>query len=179
MVDLTKEMPLLASNEGVWDGVYSYFNARNEKIDEHNSRLICRMTGNDDVPYHQTNHYVWPDGKVEMRDFPATYADGRIWFNNELIKGWAAEVALDEFNRTMMLYWQRQGDPALYLYEQIQNSDDGDYRCRTWHWIRDGRIETRTCITEKRVTRDWRTIDAEMQSAADAGKQVQFGGFPD
>lgn len=58
MVDLHKEMPLLASNEGVWDGVYSLFNARNEKVDEHNSRLICRMTGTHDIPYHQTNHYL-------------------------------------------------------------------------------------------------------------------------
>lgn len=179
MSDLKSAMPILASNEGVWDGVYSYFDAQNNKVDEHKSRLICRMTGGGDVPYHQTNHYMWDDGKYEIRDFPATYKDGRIWFDNDLIKGWAAEVPLDEFNRTTMLYWQRKGDPSLYLYEMIQNSDDRNLRCRTWHWIRDGKIETRTCITEKFVTRDWQAIDAEMKAAAERGEVVDFGGFPE
>ncbi len=160
--EFSERMPLLARHEGVWDGTYSYFNAQNEKIDEHASRLLCRMTGKDDIPYHQTNHYTWPDGKTEVRDFPATYRDGRIWWDNDLIQGWAAEVPLDEYNRTMMLYWQRTGDPSLYLYEQIQISDDGKNRCRTWHWIRNGMLETRTAIQETFVTKDWRAIDAEM-----------------
>ena len=164
--EFSERMPLLARHEGVWDGTYSYFNAANEKIDEHASRLLCRMTGEDDIPYHQTNHYTWPDGKTEIRDFPATYRDGRIWWDNELIQGWAAEVPLDEYNRTMMLYWQRTGDPSLYLYEQIQISDDGQSRCRTWHWIRNGMLETRTAIQETFVTKDWRAIDEEMQAEA-------------
>jgi len=163
--EFSQNMPLLARHEGVWDGTYTHFNADNQMIDSHASRLICRMTGKDDIPYHQTNHYTWKDGKTEVRDFPATYRDGRIWFDNDLIQGWAAAVPLDEFNRTMMLYWQRTGDPSLYLYEQIQISDDGQDRCRTWHWIRDGKLETRTAIQEKFVTKDWRGIDAEMAAA--------------
>ncbi len=59
-----------------------------------------------------------------------------------------------------MLYWQRQGDPSLYLYEMIQLSDDGQSRCRTWHWIRAGQLETRTAIQETLVTRDWRSLEA-------------------
>ncbi|HQA18772.1 MAG TPA: DUF3598 domain-containing protein, partial [Novosphingobium sp.] len=124
-LDIRAAMPLLARHEGVWDGVYSYFNARNEKVDEHSSRLICRFPDQGPFPYHQTNHYTWADGRRESRDFPATYRDGRVWWDNDLIKGWAAEVPLDEYNRTVMLYWQRSGDPSLYLYEQIQISDDG------------------------------------------------------
>ena len=125
MSDFAAAMPLLARHEGVWDGTYSYFNAQNEKIDEHASRLLCRITGDRQVPYHQTNHYTWPDGRTEVRDFPATYRDGRIWWDNELIQGWAAEVPLDEYNRTMMLYWQRTGDPSLYLLRA-----DPDFRLR-------------------------------------------------
>jgi len=166
MTNFKEAMPLLARHEGVWDGTYSYFNHANEKIDEHASRLLCRITGDDEVPYHQTNHYAWANGRTEVRDFPATYRDGRIWWDNELIQGWAAEVPLDEYNRTMMLYWQRTGDPALYLYEQIQISDDGQSRCRTWHWIRDGVLETRTAIQETFVTKDWRSIDEEMMAEA-------------
>jgi hypothetical protein len=166
LVDIRTAMPLLARHEGVWDGVYSYFNARNEKIDEHASRLICRFPDDGPFPYHQTNHYSWADGRQESRDFPAFYRDGRVWWDNDLIKGWAAEVPLDEYNRTVMLYWQRTGDPLLYLYEQIQISDDGRHRCRTWHWIRNGVLETRTAINETFVTRDWRAVDADMEAAS-------------
>ena len=30
---IREDMPLLAKHEGVWDGVYTYFNADNVKID--------------------------------------------------------------------------------------------------------------------------------------------------
>ncbi len=169
MNDFRKAMPLLARHEGVWDGTYTYFNAANEKVDEHASRLVCRIPQSGPVPYHQTNHYLWPDGKYECRDFPASFRDGRVWWDNELIQGWAAEVPLDDQQRTIMLYWQRTGDPSLYLYEQIQISDEGQDRCRTWHWIRDGRLETRTAIQETLVTRDWQAIDTDIDAAAKAG----------
>jgi hypothetical protein len=64
----------------------------------------------------------------------------------------------------MMLYWQRTGDPSLYLYEMIQLSDDGQSRSRTWHWIRSGRLETRTAIEERFVTRDWRSLDPAVKA---------------
>lgn len=160
---IREDMPLLARHEGVWDGTYTYFNAAGEKIDEHASRLFCRFADGD-FPYHQTNYYTWPDGRVDIRDFPATYRDKRIWWDNELIIGWAAEVGLDTNARTMMLYWQRTGDPSLYLYEMIQLSDDGQSRCRTWHWIRNGRLETRTAIEEHFVTHDWRSLDPAVKT---------------
>ncbi|XUU61232.1 DUF3598 domain-containing protein [Erythrobacter sp. HA6-11] len=164
---IAEHMPLLARHEGVWDGTYTYFNAENRMVDEHASRLICRIPDNPDPhPYHQTNHYTWADGKKEIRDFPAAFRDGRLWWDNELIQGWAAAVPLDEYNRTMMLYWQRTGDPELYLYEMIQISDCGQNRCRTWHWIRSGMLETRTSIQETLVTRDWAAIDEEMKAQA-------------
>lgn len=166
MTEIRTAMPLLARHEGVWDGTYTYYNAAGEKVDEHASRLFCRIPEGGEHAYHQTNHYTWPDGKKEVRDFPAEYRDGRIWWDNDLIKGWAAEVGLDEKQRTMMLYWQRQGDPSLYLYEMIQLSDDGQSRCRTWHWIRDGQLETRTAIQEKLVTRDWRSLEQETGKTA-------------
>ncbi len=156
---IREDMPLLLRHEGVWDGTYTYFNAKDEQVDQHKSRLFCRMLDDGPYPYHQTNHYTWADGRTEIRDFPATYRDGRIWWDNELIVGWASAVPLDEHGRTMMLYWQRTGDPSLYLYEMIQISDDGLNRCRTWHWIRNGALETRTAIQETFVTRDWRSLD--------------------
>jgi hypothetical protein len=154
------DMPILARHEGVWDGSYVYFNAANEKVDEHQSRLICRfLDDNAETPYHQTNYYTWADGRTETREFPATYRDKRVWWDNDLIIGSAWEVGEDTHCRAVMLYWQRTGDPSLYLYEMIQISDDGQDRCRTWHWIRNGLLETRTAIQEKLVTKDWRSVD--------------------
>ena len=161
MTNIREAMPLLARHEGVWDGVYSYFNDQNEKTDEHKSRLICRFPDDGPYPYHQTNHYLWDDGRTEIREFPAEYRDGRVWWDNDLIHGWAAEVPLDEFNRTVLLYRQRTGDPLLYLYVMIHLVDSGVDRCRTWHWIRNGVLETRTAIQEKLVTRDWRSLEGQ------------------
>ncbi|TPG54251.1 DUF3598 domain-containing protein [Sphingomonas glacialis] len=156
---IREAMPLLARHEGVWDGHYIHYNAAGEQIDAHSSRLLSRIDEERAHPYHQTNYYTWPDGRTEIRDFPAAYRDQRISWDNALITGWAAEVKLDQNNRTLMLYWQRTGDPSLYLYEMIQLADDGQSRCRTWHWIRNGVIETRTAIEEHRISRDWRAFE--------------------
>ncbi len=160
------DMPLLARHEGVWEGIYRYYDADGKLVDEHRSKLLCRFPDEGAYPYHQTNHYLWADGRREVRDFPADYRDGRVWWNNDLIEGWAAELGLDDKHRTVVLYWQRTGDPDLYLYEMIQLSDDGTRRCRTWHWIRAGRLETRTAIEEELVSRDWRAEDERMKAEA-------------
>ncbi|MFQ3595305.1 MAG: DUF3598 domain-containing protein [Sphingomonadaceae bacterium] len=163
---IREDMPLLARHEGVWEGTYRYYDATGKLVDEHKSKLLCRFPESGPYPYHQTNIYEWADGRREVRDFPAEYREGRIWWDNDLIQGWAAELPLDDKLRTVVLYWQRTGDPELYLYEMIQLSDDGTKRCRTWHWIRNGQLETRTAIEEQLVSRDWQTADAELKQAA-------------
>lgn len=156
---IREDMPLLARHEGVWDGSYTYYDAAGVKTDAHASRLFCRFVEDAAYPYHQTNYYTWADGRTEVRDFPAAYRDKRVWWDNELIVGSAWEVGEDANRRAMMLYWQRTGDPSLYLYEMIQIADDGQSRCRTWHWIRNGLLETRTAIQEVLVTKDWRSLE--------------------
>ncbi|MGY0557778.1 MULTISPECIES: hypothetical protein [unclassified Lysobacter] len=158
MPDMQRHMPSLARHEGVWDGVYRYYDAEGNKYDEHRSRLICRFTGDEKIPYHQTNQYSWADGKTEVRDFPTRYQFGRIIFDNELIYGWCAELPEDDHHRSLMLYWERVSDPGVWLYEMIQLSDCGRYRNRVWHWFRDGKLFQRTLIDEEFVTRDWRKI---------------------
>jgi hypothetical protein len=156
---IREDMPILARHEGVWDGSYKYYNAAGILVDEHKSRLFCRLTDSETHPYHQTNYYTWADGRQDIREFPAEYRDKRVWWNNDLIIGSCWEVQEDAEKRAMMLYWQRTGDPSLYLYEMIQISADGQNRCRTWHWIRNGLLETRTAIEESLVTKDWRSLD--------------------
>ena len=163
-MSLREKMPLLARHEGVWDGYYRYFDISGNRIDEHKSRLLCRMVGADD--YHQTNYYFWEDGRKDTRDFPAVVKEDRLVFYTE-ISGWAAEVPLDEHNRTIMLHWTRNNEPDLYLYEMIQISDCGQYRARVWQWFRQGRLFQRTLVDEQRMSNDWQAYDGKDAEYAD------------
>lgn len=153
---LKERMPLLARNEGVWEGWYRHYDAAGNKVDEHKSRLLCRFPGPGE--YRQTNFYYWADGRTEVREFPSRDAGDRIVFFTE-IDGWAAEVPLDEHRRTLMLHWTRRNEPGLCLYEMIQVSDCGNFRSRTWQWFRDNRLIRRTLIDERRVSDDWRAYE--------------------
>ena len=151
-MSLRASLPYLARNEGVWEGYYRYYDAAGNKIDEHKSRLVCRIKNDRD--YHQTNLYRWADGRKENRDFPATIEGSRLVFTSE-ITGWAEAVDLDEHKRTMMLHWTRNNEPDLYLYEMIQLADDGEARARVWQWFKSDRLMQRTLIDERRVSNDW------------------------
>ncbi|MDE0286157.1 MAG: DUF3598 domain-containing protein [Gammaproteobacteria bacterium] len=163
-MSLRERMPLLARHEGVWDGHYRYFDDTGNKVDEHKARILCRMIGTDD--YHQTNYYFWADGRKDTRDFPAIVKEDRLVFYTE-ISGWAAEVPLDENNRTIMLHWTRNNEPDLYLYEMIQISDCGQYRARVWQWFRQGRLFMRTLVDEQRISEDWQAYDNKQAGYAD------------
>jgi hypothetical protein len=155
-MSLRNKLPLLARNEGVWEGHYRYYDPQGVKIDEHRSRLLCRII--EDRDYRQTNIYRWADGRRENREFPATIDGSRLIFTNE-ITGWAQDVALDEHGRTMMLHWTRNDERDLYLYEMIQLSDDGLARARVWHWFKSDRLFQRTLIDERRLSTDWAAYD--------------------
>ncbi|MCS6805843.1 MAG: DUF3598 family protein [Acidobacteriota bacterium] len=146
-MSLREAMPLLARHEGEWKGTYIYVDAEAKIIDQHASHLTCRFPEDNPDGYHQTNHYTWPDGREEIHQFPATYRDGKIWFDTERIKGYAWEA--DE--NTILLTWVYKTDPENYLYEMIQLSPDGNHRARTWHWFKDGELVKRTLIKEVRV----------------------------
>lgn len=158
-IDIRREMPLLARHEGVWEGWYRYYDAETGVlIDQHKSRLFCRMMDDGPYPYHQTNHYFWQDGREEIRDFPAAYKDGRVHWDNDLITGWAAAMKPDDFNRSTCLNWTRKGEEDLFLYEMIQLSDDSQRRSRTWQWFKADRCFQRTLIDERFVTADWKNF---------------------
>jgi hypothetical protein len=156
--ELKRILPLLARHEGVWEGTYRYFDLHGRQTDEHASRLLCRFP-DAGQPYHQTNYYRWADGRREVRDFPAAVKDGRLWWDNEFIVGWACDVSLDDIKRTTMLYWTRTGEPDLYLYEMIQLSDDGKARARVWQWFKADRLFQRTLVDERFVSRDWKAYE--------------------
>ncbi|XBQ16650.1 MAG: DUF3598 family protein [Oceanicaulis sp.] len=140
-------MPVLARHEGEWKGVYTYVDIEGKELDRHDSHLICRFPEDGEWDYHQTNRYSWADGKSEEHVFPATYAEGRIWWDTERIEGCAWEIDA----RTVCLTWVRKDLPGEYLYEMIQISQDGNKRGRTWHWFKDDEMYMRTLIKERRV----------------------------
>jgi len=150
-----KDFPLLAKHAGVWEGWYRYINADGDQTDAHRSRLICRIS--DEMPhiYHQTNVYTWDDGTVDVRDFKGQMQGNKLVFDNDLIKGWAGALDLDENQRSIVLHWERVGEPETYLYEMIQTSDCGQYRSRVWQWINGGIATQRTLIDEQKVSDDW------------------------
>jgi hypothetical protein len=161
MSTIKQDMPLIAANEGVWDGMYRHVGSDGRLVDEHRSRLICRFPPDGEFPYHQTNIYMWEDGRREVREYRCRYVDGskELIFLNELIDGWAREVPVDPLRRTIMLSWKRPDEPDLLFYEMINMSDDGCRRSRVWQWFRDGRLIRRTLIDEERISTDWRSFE--------------------
>lgn len=156
MLKLKETFPLLARHIGIWDGMYRHYDAGGVLVDEHKSRLVCRIPDDAENIYHQTNHYTWDSGKKDIRDFKGEAHKDRLIFDNDIIKGWAAEEPLDQNRRTMMLHWERVGEPGIYLYEMIQLSDCGQFRARVWQWLKDGKTIMRTLIDEEKVSDDWR-----------------------
>lgn len=144
---IREEMPVLARHEGSWDGEYIHVDAGNVEIDRHRAELSCSFPAEGPYAYYQVNVYTWPDGRREEHHFPATYADGQIFWDTDRIVGRAWEID----HRTVVLTWTRKGEPGTYLYEMIQISEDGMSRGRTWHWFVDDQLVKRTCIKERRV----------------------------
>ena len=146
-MSIREGMPLLTRHEGEWIGEYILVDGQGQILDRHQSHLKCEFPTDGSNDYFQTNTYTWADGKKEIFSFPATYRDGRIWFDTERIEGSAWEI--DE--STIVLTWNRKDIKGACLYEMIQLSTDGMHRTRTWHWLgASGEMEYRTLIKETR-----------------------------
>lgn len=147
MSEIQHAMPVLARHVGEWVGEYIHVDADNRELDRHASHLKCSFPTDGPHAYYQINTYTWQDGRREEIHFPASYRDGRIWWDTDRIHGSAWEID----DRTIMLTWVRKGEPGVYLYEMIQLSADGQNRGRTWHWFENDTLVKRTCITERRI----------------------------
>jgi hypothetical protein len=153
--------PIVADQEGVWEGEYVHLDENHNVIDRHQSRLVCRLDDGADgvAKLSQTNIYTWPDEQQEIRYFEGVFNNDRIWIKNELIDGWTGAIDLDTTQRTIMVGWTRTSEPDFRYYEMITVAEDGNAKNRTWHWYRKGRLFQRTLINEERVSRDWKSYD--------------------
>lgn len=147
-MDIREGMPLLARHDGEWEGEYVTVDVDGKVIDRHRSRLLCRFPEDEvGVDYRQTNMYEWADGRAETHEFPARFADGKIWFDTDRIEGHAWEID----DRVVVLTWVYKGDADMHLYELIHLSADGKHRGRVWQWFRDDELFQRTLIKEVKI----------------------------
>ncbi len=147
MTSIREEMPVLVRHEGDWVGTYIVVDTQGKILDEYKSHLTCEFPSNSPYPYYQTNRYTWSDGKKEEYKFPGTYRDKALWFDTERVDGKAWEVD----DSTIILRFSYKGIPEMSLHEMIQISPCNNYRARTWHWFKNGKLDRRTLIQEERM----------------------------
>ncbi len=158
---MRQKLPLI---EGVWDGTYRYLDDQGRLIDQHSSRLILRFAEKGTYPLLQTNIYTWDDGRRDRRHFAVDYINGRLLYDNDLIKGYFERVAEDDNGLTTLGYWRRKDMDGVYFYEMIQRSADRKNRTRVWQCIKEkGGIFRRTIIDEVHVSDNWQAYRHELQ----------------
>lgn len=163
VADLKIKLPVLARNEGVWEGDYRRYGSDGRLMTEFKSRVVMRFRT--DVPsqemYYQTNIYRFADGKGQVIESTGWFDGQRLRFGSERdISGWAADNKTDPNGQTCLLYMSvHSATPQLakgsICYELVQLSDCGRYRARAAQYVHDGRIIMRTMIDEEFVTSDW------------------------
>ncbi len=155
--EVRERLPVVARNEGVWDGMFRRVDPTGRITAEFSSRIIKRLLPDEFWPeiYHQTNIYDLPDGKRQVIDTKGEYRDGKIHFASERVKGWQLDDPADPFKRTVFLYMVYTRAPDEYVYELVNISDDGQYRTRMTQFLKGGQTVSRTLIDEELVSRDW------------------------
>jgi hypothetical protein len=160
------QLPVLSRHEGVWKGTFRRYDADGALMVEFPSTIVTRFfpANADGDVFWQTNQYDKPDGTQEILETRGRIQGDRLIFSAGRVEGWAIDDAADPKGRTCMLYLEYGFMPGAYVYESVQISDDGRYRCRATQFIRDGRIFQRTLIDEERVADDWQAWDAARDS---------------
>ncbi len=137
--------PGFLRHAGIWEGTYTLIDAKTgEVLDHHKARLTCKTNGIDQ--YHQQNHYTWDDGKEEIKEFPGTFEEGWLKFDNERLTGESCEV--DE--NTIYLTWKYKDQPNSSFSEIITLESD-THRARTWQHFENGEFVKLTVIDERKV----------------------------
>lgn len=163
--------PALVAQQGVWQGTFRRYDASGACRDSFTSTIVVRLEERaGEVRYHQTNHYRWPDGSEQAFDSEGEVREGRIWFQNGQLEGWAMElpeagVAGDGSSASLLRLWSRQPGGAQSL-ELIQVSPDGRRRHRLFQSVHNGAVVRRTVIDEEKLSDDWRRWDGTVQEAS-------------
>lgn len=152
---LRELMPMLAMNEGIWEGSYRHFDRAGTLVDQHQVRSVCRIPDVDPYPYYQTNYYSWHDGRADQREFPAWFSDGRLVWSNDLLSGWVLKTSNSRASHTTLFCWRRTDLPEMYAIESVRFSARGTFRSRLWRWYHRGILVQRTAVRETKVSQSW------------------------
>ena len=146
--DLQEHMPAMLLHEGTWEGTYRFLNLDGEVTDQYSSRIECVFPDDGPYAYVQRNHYAWDDGRTFDMEFGGTLDGDKIYWDTERFKGygWTTEEDI------LMLTLDRKDEPGVRFTEMIMFAPDPEYRARTWHWFRDGKLFQRTLCDERRVS---------------------------
>lgn len=149
MTGFRQGMPLVASNEGVWGGTYSFVSPAGALIDRYDFSIVLTMGDDNACAYRQESSYRWPDGRTEDRVFEARYdADAnRLVWDDGRIAGHLWEID----DTTFYLRFGFAQTPGMACFEMVQMFDGGAKRGRTWLWYRDGVLFQSVLIDERRI----------------------------
>jgi hypothetical protein len=155
----------LMAQQGVWQGTFRRYDGSGACYETFASTIVVRMEERSgQLLYRQSNQYRWPDGSEQEFDSEGEIRDGRVWFHNGQLEGWAmelpeGEVAGDGSSVAVLRMWSREAGGAQ-LVELIQVSPDGRRRHRLFQSVCNGELLRRTFIDEEKISDDWRAWDA-------------------
>ena len=76
-------MPVLALNEGVWEGTYRSVTSRIVLLRQWDFRIEIALSDDPQAAYRQQTTYTYPDGAVRRLEFTAQFDGTRIHWANE------------------------------------------------------------------------------------------------
>jgi hypothetical protein len=155
------KLPEVARQQGVWRGMFRRYDADGKLTSEFPSEIIARVVNRDGKQvYHQTNTYRPSNAPQQVIQSFGEIRDGRIWFSNERLEGWSADIAGDPSGRGSVIVMNYKDGSGTYVYEIVTRSDDGRRRSRATQYFKGGKLERRTLIDEEKITDDWAAYEA-------------------
>ena len=149
MRTLREGMPLVASNEGEWQGSYTFISPTGWISDRYDFRIVLSIFDDPDVSYRQESYYRWSDGRTEARVFEAGYdsdANIMMWDNGHIAgRLWELD------DTTFHLRFGFAEMAGVECFEMVQMFQGGAKRGRTWLWYRDGKLFQYVLIHERRT----------------------------
>ncbi len=145
--ELERLMPAMLRHEGTWEGVYRFVDLAGNVTDKYASRVECHFPDEGPYAYVQKNRYAWDDGRIAEFEFGGELRGDRMWWDTERFSGYGWTTPGD----IIMLTLDRKDEPGVSFTEMIVLAPDPDYRARTWHWFRDGKLFQRTLCDERRT----------------------------
>lgn len=140
-------LPLIALNEGRWEGTYRFVRPNGELVDRYDFVIDVSLSRDNARAYCQDSHYTWPDGRKQSLLFEAAYSDRQLTWDSGRIHGRLWEISDD----TIYLTFGFNDAPHLRCHEMIQVSADGRQRGRTWLWYDGDELTQYTLIEECRA----------------------------